>query len=160
MEWNNGRERALFEREQAQKRKEYLAAGMTEEQIEILRNYDEEWYRSCRREAEHTQRLNVSVFDEDDGDDESQNPLIKKFLHSFTIEDKYWENDRFGWVEEIESENLYITIKALSERDKEILTLLICDGFNATQVATRLGVRQQSISKRIKKFRIIFQKWL
>lgn len=43
MEWNNGKERALFEKEQAKLRKEYLAAGMTEEQIQVLRDCDEEW---------------------------------------------------------------------------------------------------------------------
>lgn len=78
MEWNDGKERALFEREQTQKRKEYLAAGMSEEQIQVLRINDEDWYRSRRREARHTQRLNITAFDEDDGDDETQNPLNKK----------------------------------------------------------------------------------
>lgn len=58
MKWNDGKERALFEKEQAQKRKEYLAAGMTEKQIQVLRSYDEDWYRSRRREARHKQRLN------------------------------------------------------------------------------------------------------
>ena len=98
MEWNNGKERALFEKEQAQKRKEYLAAGMTEEQIQSLRSFDEDWYRKRRREARHTQRLNITAFDEDDGDDETQNPLLKKFLHNFSVEDKHWENDLFGWI--------------------------------------------------------------
>ena len=143
MEWNNGKERALFEKEQAQKRKEYLAAGMTEEQIQSLRSFDEDWYRKRRREARHTQRLNITAFDEDDGDDETQNPLLKKFLHNFSVEDK-----------------LYKAIKSLSDRDKEILSLLINDGFNETQAAKQLGVSQQAISKKIKKFQTIFGKWL
>lgn len=160
MEWNNGKERALFEKEQAQKRKEYLAAGMTEEQIQSLRSFDEDWYRKRRREARHTQRLNITAFDEDDGDDETQNPLLKKFLHNFSVEDKHWENDRFGWIEQIENKQLYQAIKSLSDRDKEILSLLIIDGFNITQAAKQLGVSHQAISKKIKKFQKIFGKWL
>lgn len=160
MEWNNGKERALFEKEQAQKRKEYLAAGMTEEQIQSLRSFDEDWYRKRRREARHTQRLNITAFDEDDGDDETQNPLLKKFLHNFSVEDKHWENDRFDWIEQIENKQLYKAIKSLSDRDKEILSLLINDGFNETQAAKQLGVSQQAISKKIKKFQTIFGKWL
>ena len=81
MEWNDGRERALFEKEQAKLRKEYLAADMTEEQIQKLRSFDEDWYRSRRREARHTQRLNITAFDEDDAEEDTQNPLLKKFLH-------------------------------------------------------------------------------
>ena len=106
MVWNNGKERALFEKEQAELLKEYLAAGMTEEQIQALRSRDEEWYRIRRREALHTQSLNITAFDEDDGDDETKNPLLKKFLHSFSVEDKHWENSRFGWIEQIEDRAL------------------------------------------------------
>lgn len=160
MKWNDGKERALFEREQAQKRKEYLAAGMTEEQIQILRNCDEDWYRSRRREARHTQRLNITAFDEDDGDDETKNPLLKKFLHSFSVEDKHWENERFAWIEEITNKQLYKAVISLSAKDKQILTLLVFDGFNQTEIAEQLGVSQQAISKKIKKFQIIFEKWL
>ena len=119
MKWNNGQERALFEKEQAKLRKEYLAAGMTEEQIQILRSCDEDWYRIRRREARHTQRLNITAFDEDDGD-ESQNPLLKKFLHNFSVEDRYFENDRFGWIEQIEDKNLYKAVKSLTNKDKKI----------------------------------------
>ena len=36
MEWHDGTERRRFEREQAELRKQYLAAGMTEEQIQAL----------------------------------------------------------------------------------------------------------------------------
>lgn len=43
MEWNNGKERALFQKEQAGLRKLYLAAGMTEEQIQALHAFDREW---------------------------------------------------------------------------------------------------------------------
>ena len=160
MEWNDGRERALFEKEQARKREEYLAAGMTEEQIQVLRSCDEEWYRSRRREARHTQRLNITAFDEDDGDDETKNPLLKKFLHSFSVEDKHWENERFAWLEEIVDKQLYQAVISLSEKDKQILTLLVFDGFNQTEIAEQLGVSQQAISKKIKKFQIIFEKWL
>lgn len=160
MKWNDGKERALFEREQAQKRKEYLALGMTEEQIQILRSCDEDWYRSRRREAQHTQRLNITAFDEDDGDDETKNPLLKKFLHSFSVEDKHWENERFAWIEEITNKQLYKVVISLSAKDKQILTLLVFDGFNQTEIAEQIGVSQQAISKKIKKFQIIFEKWL
>lgn len=36
MKWNNGRERAIFNKEQAKLREVYLAAGMTEDQVQEL----------------------------------------------------------------------------------------------------------------------------
>lgn len=78
MEWNDGKERAKFENEQTELRRQYLASGMSEEQIQELRKFDEDWYRSRRREAWHTQRLNITAFDEDEGNNETQNPLLKK----------------------------------------------------------------------------------
>lgn len=160
MKWNDGKERALFEKEQAQKRKEYLAAGMTEEQIQVLRSYDEDWYRSRRREARHTQRLNITAFDEDDSDDEAQNPLLKKFLHSFSVEDKHFESERFGWIEQIENKSLYKAVKSLSEMEKEILTELLYDGFTQEEIAQNFGRNQSSISRRIARLKKILKYFL
>ena len=101
MEWNNGKEQALFKKEQAKLRKEYLAAGMTEEQLQILYEYDKKYLNLRQKEARHTQQLNVGIADEDNGE-ESQNPLLKKFLHKLSVEDKHFENDRYGWIEQIE----------------------------------------------------------
>lgn len=148
MEWNNGKERAKFEMEQAKKRKEYLAAGMTEEQIKALYEFDLEWYRGRRREAKHTQRLDIEAFD-DDGDDESKNPLYKKFLHCFSKEDKYFENDRYAWIEEIENEKLYEAVKSLTATDIEVLTCYLYDGLTQRDIAEKLEVNQSNISRRI-----------
>ena len=64
MEWNNGKERALFHKEQAELRKQYLAAGMTEEQIQAL-HYDHDGYKQF-------------VFDANDtyGDGRYQRPIL------------------------------------------------------------------------------------
>ena len=78
MEWNDGTERRRFEREQKELRKQYLAAGMTEDQIQALYAFDREWYKSCRREAVHTQQLDIQT--SEDEDINKDNPLYKKFF--------------------------------------------------------------------------------
>ncbi len=160
MKWNNGQERALFEKEQAKLRKEYLAAGMTEEQIQILRSCDEDWYMSRRREARHTQRLNIPAFDEDDCDSEAKNPLLKKFLHKFSVEDKYFENDRFDWIEQIEDKRLYKAINSLSDIDKEILTMLLYDGLKQKDIAEQRGVKKSAISRKISRLKNFLKNFL
>lgn len=133
---------------------------MTEDQIQAMRSCDEEWFRSRRREARHTQRLNITAFDEDDGDDETKNPLLKKFLHSFSVEDKHWANERFGWIEEIVDKPLYRAIIGLTDMEKEIVTELIYDGFTQTEIAVHFGLNQSSISRRIVRLKEILKNFL
>lgn len=157
MEWNNGKERALFEKEQAQLRKEYLAAGMTEEQIQAMREYDESWLKKRRREALHTQELDIRTSEDEDNKD---SPLLKKFLHNFSVEDKHWENDRFGWIEQIENKQLYKAVKGLSDMEKEILTELLYDGFTQSEIAQNFGLNQSSISRRMARLKKILKNFL
>ena len=157
MEWHDGTERRRFEREQAELRKQYLAAGMTEEQIQALHAFDREWYKSRRREAVHTQRLDIQT--SEDEDINKDNPLYKKFFEKLAVEDNHADYSRYGWIDELESEELAKAVNALSDSDKELLTMLI-NGFTQSEIGAEMGVRQQSVSKRIKKVQRFFRKWL
>lgn len=159
MKWNNGTERIAFIKKQAELHRKYLKAGMTEEQIQVLQDFDRQWHNSCRREAEHTQKFNAVSFYDDD-EKESNSPLYKKFLHNFTAMDKHWDEERFDWIEQIENKELYRVLSNMSEEDKEILTEMLFDGFNQTEIATHLEISHQAISKKFKKFKNIFAKWL
>ena len=134
MEWIDGVERRKFAREQSRLRKEYLAAGMTEEQIAELRAFDEDWYNSRRREAVHTQALDIYTSEDEERKD---NPLIEKFPDRLTVTDKHWQG-RYAWIEQIADESLYRAVDALSKEDKELLTLLC----NVVCVACNISYRQ------------------
>ena len=157
MEWHDGTERRRFEREQAELRKQYLAAGMTEEQIQALYAFDREWYKSRRREAVHTQRLDIQT--SEDEDINKDNPLYKKFFEKLAVEDNHADYSRYGWIDELENEELAKAVNALSDTDKELLTMLI-NGFTQSEIGAEMGVSQQSVSKRIKKIQKIFWEWL
>ncbi len=162
MKWNDGKERAKFEREQAELRKEYLAAGMTEEQIQEMYKLDKSFYNERRREATHTQELDIQAFDDDGNEDEDNkdNPLVKKFLDSLTRVDTHFENDRYGWIEQIEDESLCKALKELPDDYKELLTLIVCDELNQSEIADKFAVSHQAISKKIKKIKKFLEKWL
>ena len=144
MEWNNGKERALFNKEQAKLRKQYLAAGMTEEQIQAMHVFDAEWYKNRRREAVHTQRLDIQT--SEDEDINKDNPLYKKFFEKLAVKDNHADYSRFGWIEEIENEELVKAVIALSDIDKELITLLM-NGFNQDVIALLLGMTQPAVSQ-------------
>lgn len=153
MEWHDGTERRRFEREQTELRKQYLAAGMTEEQIQALYAFDREWYKSRRREAVHTQRLDIQT--SEDEDINKDNPLYKKFFEKLAVEDNHADYSRYGWIDELENEALAKAVNVLSDTDKELLTMLI-NGFTQSEIGAEMGVSQQSVSKRIKKSKKFF----
>lgn len=157
MEWHDGTERRRFEREQTELRKQYLAAGMTEEQIQALYAHDREWYKSRRREAVHTQRLDIQT--SEDEDINKDNPLYKKFFEKLAVEDNHADYSRCGWIDELENEELARAVNSLSDSDKELLTMLI-NGFTQSEIGAEMGVSQQSVSKRIKKIQRFFREWL
>ncbi len=158
MKWNNGREYAKFKKEQAELCKQYLTLGMTEEQIKTMYDFDKSYLNLLQREARHTQKLNIEVFDEDEYD-ESKSPLLKKFLDRLCVEDNYFDN-RFTWIEQIENKEIYYAIKAMTEKDRNVISYLVFDDYTVTQTARQLGVSHQAISKKVKKFKRIFEKRL
>ena len=71
MAWINGLERKRFNEEQKRLAEQYRAAGMTEEQIDLVE------FNSRRRFSEHTQQFSENVFEESDDD---KSPLLEKYL--------------------------------------------------------------------------------
>ena len=146
MDWHDGTERRRFEREQAELRKQYLAAGMTDAQIQALYAFDCEWYKNRRREAVHTQRLDIQT--SEDEDINKDNPLYKKFFEKLAKEDNHADNSRYGWIEEVENKQLYLAIRKLTEKDKEIVAMMV-EGFNQNEIAAHFGVKKAAISRKI-----------
>ena len=156
MEWNDGTERRRFEREQKELRKQYLAAGMTEDQIQALYAFDREWYKSRRREAVHTQQLDIQT--SEDEDINKDNPLYKKFFEKLAVEDNHADYSRYGWLEEIQDERLYVAISKLTEKDKEIIAMMI-EGFNQNEIAAHFGEKKAAVSRKIGRIKNFLRKF-
>ena len=77
MAWINGLERKRFNEEQKRLAEQYRAAGMTEEQIEQMYQFDLVEFNSRRRFSEHTQQFSENAFEESDDD---KSPLLEKYL--------------------------------------------------------------------------------
>ena len=115
MSWNNGYERRKFEAEQKKLAEEYRALGMSEEQIQIMYEFDLEQFNSERRYRMHTQPIQVQEFEENDAD-ESDNTLLNEFFDELTcnIETSGYKS-RYWWIEEIDDPNISMTLKSLSK---------------------------------------------
>ena len=152
MAWINGLERKRFNEEQKRLAEQYRAAGMTEEQIEQMYQFDLVEFNSRRRFSEHTQQFSENAFEESDDD---KSPLLEKYLAQLSTSlDFSFAGDRYGWVEEIEKPELIKGIKALSKEDIELITLYVFDDLTQNEIGVRFGISQKAVRKRIcKKFR-------
>ena len=145
MSWNNGYERKKFEQAQKAQAKEYRKCGMNEEQIQAMYLQDLQEYRNNRIYAIHIQ----SIEELDSDGEESRNALHKKFLLSMTCTMDMSECGRYGWIDAMENTALYGAISKLTTDQKELLTLLYCDGYTQTEVAALLHSNLLAINKRV-----------
>ena len=158
MKWNNGKERAKFEREQKELREQYIAEGMTEEQIQAMYDFDLDVFNGKRREAEHTQTLDFAAVEAEDK--ELENPLYNKFSDKLSVTMNFADASRYAWIDEIEDERLVKAIKALPQDYIEILTEIIVNRRTKSDIANERGVLKTAISNKICRIKNIFKKFL
>ena len=158
MGWNNAYERKKFDERQKKQAEEYRALGMTEEQIQAMYEFDLEQFKSERRHRMHTQPLQVEEFEENDAD-ESDNTLLNEFFDELTCTiETSGDKSRYWWVEEIDDSETVKKIKSLSERDLEILTLMVIDELTHEEIAKIMGVCVRTIERVNARFKNLFKK--
>ena len=158
MSWNNGYETKKFEARQKKQAEEYRTLGMTEDQIQAMYEFDLEQFKSERRHRMHTQPLQVEEFEENDAD-ESDNTLLNEFFDELTCTiETSGDKSRYWWVEEIDDSETVKKIKSLSERDLEILTLMVIDELTHEEIAKIMGVCVRTIERVNARFKNLFKK--
>lgn len=157
MSWNDGYERRKFEAKQKKLAEEYRKAGMTEEQIKAMYEFDFEQFKSDRKYRMHTQPFASSDFEEG-GEDDSESTLLEKFEEQITVSiDDATCHSRYWWIEELENVELAKKIKSLTKEQIELLTLVVVDGYDQTEIAKILNVNQSTISRRFEAIKKILR---
>ena len=158
MSWNDGYERKMFAKRQKKQAEEYRALGMTEEQIQAMYEFDLEQFKSERRNRMHTQQFTSSDFDEGEEDD-SESTLFDKFFDELTCTiETSGDKSRYWWIEEIDDSEKVKKIRSLSERDLEILTLMVIDELTHEEIAKIMGVCVRTIERVNARFKNLFKK--
>ena len=149
MSFNKGYELKKFEAHWEKLRIEYTAAGMTEDAIQKMYEYDHQQFNAERTHLERTQELSTDTFE---CSEDENSPLMKRYQDAISVTDHYHETkSRFGWIGEIENEHLLSALESLSDDDLELLTLYVYAGYNTVELSKVYGIAQQNISKRILK---------
>ena len=146
MSFNNGNERRKLNAKWEQLRVQYREAGMSEEAIQAMYEFDLDVLNSERAYDANT----VAVCDGEDDVDARKAANLKQYEAAITVTDTYHETkSRFGWIGEIEDERLLSALENLSDSDLELITLYAYEGYDTVEISKAYGIAHQNISKRI-----------
>ena len=149
MGFNNAREMRKFINEQKRLAAEYTRAGMSEEMKDSLYGFDLAWYHSRRVYAEHHVQLPETEYMEEKG----YSSLHRKFS-AMSVTPNFEEDlEYFDWLDTIENEDLYRKLRALTDTDLKLLTLIVKDGYTQREAARELACSEAAISRRLKKIK-------
>ena len=144
MSFNKGYELKKFEAHWGKLRIEYAAAGMTEDAIQKMYDYDRQEFTAPAYE----------------NSEEEASPLMLRYQEAITTMDTYHETkSKFAWIGEIENERLLSALENLSEDDLKLLTFYACEGYTVTEISKVLGVSQPTISIKIKRITNFLKKF-
>ena len=148
MSFNNGNERRKLNAKWEQLRVQYREAGMSEEAIQAMYEFDLGVLNSERAYDAST----VAVCDGEDDVDARKAADLKQYEAAITVTDTYHETkSRFAWIGEIENERLLAALESLSELDLKILTLYVYAGYTESEIASTLESKRITIHKRIER---------
>ena len=149
MSFNKGYELKKFEAHWEKLRIEYAAAGMTEDAIQKMYDYDRQQFNSERTFVERTQEFTAPAYE---SSEEEASPLMLRYQEAITTTDTYHETkSKFAWIGEIENERLLAALESLSELDLKILTLYVYAGYTESEIAMTLESKRITIHKRIER---------
>ena len=156
MGFNNGNERRKLNAEWEHLRVQYREAGMSEDAIQAMYEFDLSVLNSERAYATNT----VAVCDGVDDVDARKAADLKQYEAAITVTDTYHETkSRFTWIGEIENEQLLAALESLSEDDLKLLTLYVYEGYTESEISKVLSISQPAIHKRIEKIAIFLKKF-
>ena len=153
MNYNSGNARRNFYAKWDKLREEYQAAGMKEDAIQKMYEYDLAVFNDDR--AHH--RYDVEIPNAEDS--ENRNDYVE-YVRATTVTDTYHETKtRFAWVGEVQNERLHTGLEKLSDEDLKLLTLYAVSGFNEYEIAKVFRLSQPAIHKRIAKITLFLKKF-
>lgn len=145
MNYNSGNARRIFYTKWDKLREEYRAAGMTEDAIQKMYEYDLAVFNDDR--AHH--RYDVEIPTADDSENQSN---YVEYERATTVTDTYHETKtRFAWVGEIENTRLQSALEDLSEDDLLLVSMYVYEGYDTVEISKLFGTTKQNISKKIRR---------
>lgn len=156
MEFNNGNERRKLNKKWERLRVQYQQAGMSEDAIQAMYDFDLGVLNSERSYVANTLAI-VGDCDDSTGRKSSD---FKQYEKAIAVTDTYHETrTRFAWVGEIKDKRLQEGLEKLSDEELRLITLYFRDEYSTVELSKVYGIAQQNISKRILKITKFLKKF-
>lgn len=130
MAYNYAREKRKFDAEWKRKALWYRKEGMSENDIEAMYHFDLAQFNRGRAY-------------------ESRRRPLETACGSCYIQAPEADTGRYSWIDEVSDQQLAERLLELSERDIELLTLIVRDGCGVNEIAELYGVAHSTISRKI-----------
>ena len=156
MEFNNGNERRKLNKKWERLRVQYQQAGMSEDAIQAMYDFDLGVLNSERSYVANT----LAIVDDADDNTGRKSSDFKQYEKAITVTDTYHETrTRFAWVGEIKDKRLQEGLEKLSDEELRLITLYFRDEYSTVELSKVYGIAQQNISKRILKITKFLKKF-
>ena len=149
---NNGYEWKKFQKEQEKLKKQYEEAGMTQEQIQAMYEFDLHQFKRDLAYARHTQPL-LSGTNSDFDEEEGKNILLSAYPERFSVEQKSSEERKYWWLDEIGDEELWNNLKRLSEDELDLIDLFVFQELTQEEIGRILNKSQSAVAQNLKNLR-------
>ena len=156
MKYNHSAMRQRFKKEQKALAKKYREAGMSEDSIREMYEFDLAVFRSNRNNLAHKAEIEeMTSYDRITGEshymDMDEFPLQSANSVGSLLSDK--------WIDEIENEQLLSALLSLPEDYLEIIAFLM-KGYSQTDIGRMRGVNRRAINNKIARIRNKIKKFV
>ena len=153
MKFNYGKEKRKFEAMWERLRKEYREAGMSEENIQKMYEYDWDMFKKERVFCMHNQFMPEGVFENGEPKDEGQNPLLHMFRDQMSITDDYFADEKNHWISKINNQDLLNGLEMLSKEQVELLERAIIMEESLEKIADDMGIGYFAVANRLSRIK-------
>ena len=147
MGFNYGLEKRIFDVKWRKLAAEYSVAGFDAAGIQAIRDYDWEMFKNRRKNINSEQELPAEIISDDENSNLSK--LHQSFISLSNTFDETAFTGRYDWIESIDNPILAGSLNRLDDADKELLTLLVFDGYTQTEIAKMQNCTKQAVNKKI-----------
>ena len=148
---NRGLERKRFDEAQRRLRKQYIEAGMTDEQIQAIYEFDLKQFN--RELAYRRYNQSISCLEESDLEEESQNPLLRKYADRLSVRQEPSELEKLWWLDEIEDEHLLSRLLQLSTEELDLIDKLAFREYSQKKISDESGKSPAAVCLKLKTIR-------
>lgn len=155
MRFNYWLEKKKFEEEWAQKRIEYAAAGMPEDDIQQMYEFDLTLFRKERIYQTQSVPLEPSYLQKGRGAPEKSRWLMR-YVQALTQSDQNGQDDISAIPDQTDNPKIYRLFQEMDSTNFRLIALLL-DGYTQAEIAVRLGISQPAVSKRMTKIKKLLE---